>query len=80
MPTKERNILAASNGDIMSMMKRNNTLLRKMYTKTGALKKAKINMDSGAVVLMNKEEIKETPVGSRHPISKNFRVIYVNKM
>lgn len=80
MPTEERNVLTTSTGDILAILE-GSSHLRGIYTsQVCGRRRVKINMVSGAIDIMTSEEIKQTPLGSRNPISKNFRILDVNEI
>lgn len=82
MPTEEQTILLTSNGDVFAIFG-DDTFLRGIYTIRTYLgnkceKRVKMNMYSGMITDMTKQEIRETPLGKSRPISKNFRAIMIH--
>ncbi|XP_033228938.1 uncharacterized protein LOC117180551 [Belonocnema kinseyi] len=79
--TKERLVLSTSTGDVLGIFEKKNKLLRGIYTlkypKTSYAtpQRVKINMHSGAIQEMTLEEMQAVPIGSPHPVSKNFRTV-----
>ncbi|XP_033209211.1 uncharacterized protein LOC117168007 [Belonocnema kinseyi] len=81
MPSEEQTVLTASNGDVFAILAKKpnrQMILRGMYkpvTYTG--KRAKININSGAVVEMTSEEIAESPLGNHNVVPKRFKIFRV---
>ncbi|XP_033221725.1 uncharacterized protein LOC117175955 isoform X1 [Belonocnema kinseyi] len=78
MPTGERFVLTTSNGEIMALLERSNTILRGIYAVQYFLKRVKVNMYSGLVFPLNKIEADVTPTSGNQPIAKNFRLEFID--
>ncbi|XP_033221019.1 uncharacterized protein LOC117175421 [Belonocnema kinseyi] len=76
MPTQERNVLTTSTDVVVAIME-NNTFLRGIYNLDGT-RRMGISMSNGTVFELSPELANETPLGTRHLITKNFRIINVN--
>lgn len=80
MPVQEQIVLLASNDDVFALLKSNNILPGIYAYRNPNVRRAKINMNSAKVTLMNANEIDASSVGSVCPIRKFFRVVLVNNV
>ncbi|XP_033221731.1 uncharacterized protein LOC117175955 isoform X2 [Belonocnema kinseyi] len=78
LPTSEQLVLTTPNGDIMATFDCNNTFLRAIFTNNIFLRRVKMNMYSGMIHVLRRDEIEEVPAGNNRPISKNFKVLHLN--
>lgn len=81
-PTHELIVMSTFDGDASAILESVDALAG-MYIHDYTAnyhRRVKININSGAVTLLTKEEIDEIPVGSKRPITKAFRVKRVKKV
>lgn len=72
MPTTEQIVLSTLDGDVVAILEKTNCLVA-IYNRRRV--RAKINMSTGTVTKMEPEEVSNSPVGRRIPISANYIVL-----
>lgn len=77
IPNQEHIVLSTLDGDAFAILESGDCLAG-LYGGYGS-RRLKINMESGEVTPLNRNEIYETPVGDQRPILKYFKVEHVGQ-
>ncbi|XP_033214875.1 uncharacterized protein LOC117171557 [Belonocnema kinseyi] len=81
VPSEEQTVLSTSNGDVFAIFAKNQKSLRGIHARRNRLmeikieKRVKMNIESGAITEMTREEIAESLLGRSNPIKLNFEII-----
>lgn len=77
MPTSEQIVMSKFDGDAFAILQSFNILAGIYKHINYAMRRLKINMESGSVTALTSKEIQGTRVGVQHLITSNYRVEHV---